>query len=387
MLKPFYIILYLVVFGISENSLPIARLELFQKACFLSVAIFLVLKFGVNLRRTSMLAALWFAAFLSTIFLQLSGKAVSIGLVLNTAASFSAALLLYSARLPERHLSAVESAITYLPVLCVLAGFLFIPIGRYPWVAEYTGALRLRGASISAHLAMMCVLAIYLLCRRLLLEYQPKLYLALLVNLAILLATGTRGAIIAVVLPLLVFLFQKLFSKGKKGFYLYVFVLLGIMTALGGFANVMLRNSEPAGASAGGVNLSGRDVAWAFFYDKFLTSPLWGLGLGSVTQLSQGIEEDNLQSFVVPHNEYLRFLVDVGVTGASVFFVALLFRHFAVAKRAKRGERIWVCSCILSFLTYSFFDNTISTMLFFSGWLFFLQKVEFRKRNFVYARS
>jgi O-antigen ligase len=69
------------------------------------------------------------------------------------------------------------------------------------------------------------------------------------------------------------------------------------------------------------LNMEGREVFWAVILKAFTTSPIYGLGLGSSTAIIQATFPR--EAGLVPHNEYLRLLADLGVVGTVLFFVAI----------------------------------------------------------------
>ena len=95
---------------------------------------------------------------------------------------------------------------------------------------------------------------------------------------------------------------------------------------------------------------NGRDRIWRGYLDEFLASPLFGRGLGAA-------EHSSYQE--LPHNAYLRLLVDGGVVGAAVYGIAVLLWARRVLELVRRGERPFVWALFLALGAYAFTDNVL----------------------------
>lgn len=87
------------------------------------------------------------------------------------------------------------------------------------------------------------------------------------------------------------------------------------------------------------VNWQGREFFWAFLAQSFVASPVLGNGIGSSTALLRSNFPGS--AGLVAHNEYLRLLVDVGLVGVAIFFVAII-KWLWGAVRAGRWDRPYV---------------------------------------------
>jgi len=101
-------------------------------------------------------------------------------------------------------------------------------------------------------------------------------------------------------------------------------------------------------------SLSGRDTIWSRYLDQFLDSPLFGRGLGAG---SLGVNY-----FQLPHNEYLRLLVEGGVVGLLVYGGAVVLWARRVLALIAPGERPFVRALFLALAVYALTDN-IFTMV------------------------
>lgn len=98
------------------------------------------------------------------------------------------------------------------------------------------------------------------------------------------------------------------------------------------------------------LDLSGRGHIWLGYLDDFRAAPLFGRGLGaSEHAVYQGL----------PHNEYLRLLVDGGLVGALVYATALLSWGRSVLERTRSGERAFVWALFCALAAYALTDNVL----------------------------
>jgi O-antigen ligase len=281
--------------------------------------------------------------------------------VLRGGLGLGLAWLAFYIRWPERTLRQFLGALPWLPLISLgVALPLWAAVGHAPILSEYTGAVRVQGASSPAHFAMLGVVGViasaYLARVR-----GGKLYDALIgFNLLMVLASGTRGALIAAVIVLLPTLWQYVRDGFGRRPVMSTLALL-LIGAAGVVAAPNLIERSFGNSLEAGVNTSGRTDAWEFFAEQWRTSPAFGVGLGMVSQLTEG-QEGNLTKFLVPHNEYLRMAVDTGLVGAALYILALLRLFRRVGQRVP--ERAFFAAVILGFLVYSGVDNTFGTVQF-----------------------
>jgi len=255
----------------------------------------------------------------------------------------------------------IRALLPWLAPASVAAGALLqaAGLGRL-FSAEFTGVPRLQGANIAAHLAMLAFIgtacALYEICRNASGRAGGRYALAL-INFVILVATGTRGPLLAMAPIVLAFL-AAAFRRALRRGVLHAVPLL--LLGGGGAAalwlqldNYRLRQSEKG--------LSGRDTAWNFFWEKANELPVFGRGLGAVLEANDGTL---YSGFTVPHNEYLRFYYDGGLVGLLVMLAAFVLVYAAIARRLAGAEKWTFRAFMLGVCIYSFTDNTLSTIQF-----------------------
>lgn len=354
-----YIILFAFLISATYVFYIIPFFEVFQKLLILIVTGFGVLKFG--LIKKKLILALFFSisVFFSTIFGFLINENFDFARVIVSYFSFIVIFLLFAINFNYQSQKNILLSIALLPILSILIGLIGFLWNRPPWGIEYTGAFRLKGGAIAAHLAMLGTVSVYSL---LLLiknnhENNRKYYVLLLLSICIVVLTATRGALIACFIALIPMIFNTLKNLNP----LKIFGIFSILTGLVFYIKKVLDIRNAQVLSSEEFNASGRLVAWEFFYEKILDYPLWGWGLGAVTKLTENEDENNLKAFVVPHNEYIRFVVDLGFIGGVFFLSSLILFIVYMSKFVHYNYKVNYYFMIVSFLIYSSVDNLIST--------------------------
>lgn len=354
-----YIMLFSFLISATYVFYIIPFFEFSQKLFILIVTIFGILNFGLIKRK--LILALFFSisVFFSSIFVFLINESFDFSRMLISYFSFIVIFLLFAINFNYKSQKNILISIALLPILSVLIGLIGFLWNRPPWGVEYTGAFRLKGGAIAAHLAMLGTVSVYSL---LLLiknnhDNSRKYYVLLFLSICIVVLTATRGALIACFIALIPMIFMTL----KKLNPLKIFGVFSILAVLGFYIKKVLEIRNAQALESEEFNASGRLVAWEFFYEKILDYPLWGWGLGAVTKLTENEDENNLRAFVVPHNEYIRFIVDLGFIGGGFFLSSLIFFLVYMSKFVHYDYKVNYYFMIFSFLIYSSVDNLIST--------------------------
>ena len=254
--------------------------------------------------------------------------------------------------------------ICLLPVVSVIAGVLLQVAHLHNLLdVEFTGAVRIQGANIPAHLAMLAFMGVAIPFIEI--KRNPQklrfFYTVLALNFFILIGTGTRGPILALVLMLLYYFYDILrqYLKGRTYFLIpllcsFLLIFAAVFMQLD---NIKKRSFERTTET--GIDLSGRAEAWTYFLKKAEVSPWTGRGLGAVTVANDGTL---YKGFVVPHNEYIRFYFDGGYIGAILLLLSLLTVFVLIYRALAPPVKPYYVLFITAFLIYSFSDNTLSTV-------------------------
>lgn len=109
------------------------------------------------------------------------------------------------------------------------------------------------------------------------------------------------------------------------------------------------------------LNWEGRMVFWSVVYDAFLSSPVFGLGLGASTFVLRL----NFPAFSSPvvHNDYLRLLSEAGLIGVALFtcamsaWLAVAFRAARLDDRTVREYALPAVGCLAALAIIGLTDN------------------------------
>jgi teichuronic acid biosynthesis protein TuaE len=174
------------------------------------------------------------------------------------------------------------------------------------------------------------------------------------VNLALVLLSGTRMAILASFTLLATYLWSSATLRAQLRRYRTQALCGGgllLATALAYLPTLQGRMFHEDQ-----LQLSSRDTLWSFYYDEFLLSPLFGRGLGAGFVASS----DWLQvTLPMPHNEYLHMLVVGGVTGFALWLAAVVlwFRH--LLQVASPNDREFLIAMIPALGVFAITDNIL----------------------------
>jgi len=252
-----------------------------------------------------------------------------------------------------------------LPIASLVIGVVLQGIGMHTLVAHGSGVGRLQGASIAAQLALTSLVSAtsaYVLYRQF--RWRPAPYL-LAADAAILVATFSRGAMIALaivlLIPLLRFVIAPLVRRPRVAVARAVtaVVVLGVATAAVA-PTIAARNDKGfyiPGQGFQADTTSGRSEAWKEFYAIAKQSPLFGHGLGSgpITKIHQ-------QGFLAQHNEYLRFYLENGYVGGILILLSIIIVVTRAVRLAPRRIRIDLTLAVLAIAVLSATDNTLTSV-------------------------
>ncbi|MFC3748860.1 O-antigen ligase family protein [Paenibacillus sp. GCM10012306] len=308
------------------------------------------------------LLALVFITFGFSIWLPQMTSSIAVKAFIGLSLPFVFLLINWKKEVAEQQIR----IICLLPLVSLLAGALLQAAHLHSFFdVEFTGAVRVQGANIPSHLAMLAFLGVaipFIEIKRC--PQRAKFFYTLLgLNFFILIGTGTRGPILALGLMVLYY-FYDILKQYLKGKTLYLIPLLCSFLLIFAAVYMQLDNLKKRSferTTETGVDLSGRTEAWTYFLNKAEDSPWAGRGLGAVTVANDG---SLYKGFVVPHNEYIRFYFDGGYIGVSLLMLSLLAVFLLVYRALAPPVKPYYVFFIAAFLIYSFSDNTLSTVQF-----------------------
>ncbi|OKP97091.1 O-antigen ligase [Paenibacillus sp. P46E] len=306
------------------------------------------------------MVGLLFITFGTSIWLPEMSGSIAIKAFIGLSLPFVFLLINWKKEVAERQIRILAS----LPLMSVLAGIMLQVAHLHPLLdVEFTGAVRIQGANIPAHLAMLAFMGVGIAFIEI--KRSPQharyFYIMLALNFLILIGTGTRGPILALVLMALYYFYDisKQYLKGRTQFLIPLLcsVILIFSAVYLQLDNIKKRSFERTTETT--VDLSGRAEAWEYFLNKAADSPWSGRGLGAVTVANDGTL---YKGFVVPHNEYIRFYFDGGYIGAILLLISLLAVFTLVYRALAKPVKPYYLFFLAGFMIYSFSDNTLSTV-------------------------
>lgn len=280
--------------------------------------------------------------------------------------SLSLPFFFFSIRYNRRLIDPALLFIALLPALCVAAGFLAQLLGMLdltgrPWEVysrEFTGAFRLSGTAISAYLAFLCFISIFVCLYQAIIYKKNHYFFIMGLAFVVLVLTGTRTPIACSILfggfSILFAARDDLRASSKLTLGILGLAFLGLVTVLT-WQNIEARFFGDIRES--GINTSGRAAIWDAMWAVYSVNEWFGRGIGTGAIV---LLEDRAVVSAAAHNEYLRLLVDGGIVGLAVYVIGFAFLMFRESRALERGQSIFVLGLLLAFAIYSLTDNTIT---------------------------
>jgi O-antigen ligase len=235
--------------------------------------------------------------------------------------------------------------VVLLPVLCLSGGVLTQALGLYSAHMDY---FRIQGASNSGWFGFLAYIGFAVAMHEAVRGASARLaYLAAL-DLSLVIVSGGRMALLASVIHAAAYVLALDSARAVLGRFLRPFLIGGCLVVLvfAAYLPLLAQRSLEDGI----VDLSGRGEIWRGFLGDFLQSPVFGQGLGATAQGSY---------FDLPHNEYLRLLVEVGTIGSLVLAGAILLWGRDVLRSAAAADRPFVLALFAALAVYATTDNVL----------------------------
>jgi O-antigen ligase len=236
-----------------------------------------------------------------------------------------------------------------LAAACVAAGLvLHLMDVRGLYFGSATRGLRLNGASNAGWLACLAFAGFAIALHEALRRRHLGFACLAAGNVLIAVLTGGRmgiGACLVLAVAYLGFTQPRIGPRGT--------IAMGIGGALGLLLlSASLVQGYHADRLEGMFSLTGRDTIWAGYFQQFLDSPLFGRGLGAGAL--------GASYFDLPHNDYLRLLVEGGVVGLVIYGGAVLLWGRRVVALVAPDERPFVRALFLALAVYALTDNVLT---------------------------
>ncbi len=296
--------------------------------------------------------------------------------------ALSLGALAFEIRLPARLRAFLVSALPWVASINLGAGLLLSFLGDRSFYRIDWGAFRLQGTVVPAHLAYLSLIGLLF---SLLASFDRKSWLGMAVaNFAILTWAGSRAAILEGLLLITAWLVvdglrarRGLAVLRRRERWLVAAAGLVVLASYGPFMAARMaafhahQPGEVLELVPGELEISatGRLRAWRFFWGVAEENLWFGRGLGAGVTASVG----QLHSaFRVPHNEYLRLIVDGGLVGLALLVLAYVLVGRQVVRSLGRDPlRFFAAAALGAFAFDALLRNPLSAQHFMIPfWLF-----------------
>jgi hypothetical protein len=243
--------------------------------------------------------------------------------------------------------------LAFIPLAQVAVGICYAALGLQPlfYMDSSIGVPRLAGATIPAFLAGFAVVGGLAALFYADIKDKPRYLWLVALNGFILLLTAARMATLVAIITwgaAFIFGFRRQY---RLKFYLAIagVVLAPVMLALFG---------EQLVARALSFDEKSRDVMRYFLEHYAEAYPDFGIGLGHQYTI---ISRDLIVRIgaVAAHNEYLKYLVELGWVGGGLFALGWAWLFVATWGSRINTRRTVYLLCVVAFLIYSATDNTL----------------------------
>ena len=236
---------------------------------------------------------------------------------------------------------------------CVASGALLHLLDiRGAYYGSASRGLRLHGASNAGWLACLAFAGFAVALHEALQRRHPGFACLAAGNLVIAVLTGGRMGVGACLVLAVAYLGAAALPA-RGGIDRRATLAFGIGGTLGLFllgASLVrgfgIENVEAA------FSLTARESIWASHFGAFLESPIFGRGLGAGAL--------GVNYYHLPHNDYLRLLVEGGVVGLVLYGAAVVLWARQVLASVAPGERGFVRALFLALAVYALTDNILT---------------------------
>jgi len=181
-------------------------------------------------------------------------------------------------------------------------------------------------------------------------------------NFVVIVATESRGSLVAAFLGLLVFFTLKI-TRGHKGRAAFTLAGASLSIALlliayrdlieGWAASLLFLNDKYRGL---GTGFTGRLDAWQEAFDLFLSNPWFGVGFR--------MHEQYMTTLSSAHNGYLSLLAEVGLAGTIALTLLMILGCWRLFRKALTGDSVAILglSFVVGYLFLATFERFFLNM-------------------------
>jgi O-antigen ligase len=307
------------------------------------------LRYGVRRRMNWPLAALIAAFALSLALADLHPK-LTFALMVMSLGIFALPWCFTSVVLEPGSRRVCASVIALTPLLSVVVGTFMALAGIRPGFPEVD---RMEGATgNAAAFAILAFAGFVVALHEMSRPGRPFAGALAVINLALVILSGTRMAIAASAVFLIAYLLlaeglrQRLLTQRARtagGIAVVAAALVWYWPTLEARLFDHPRTVDTVSIGDADVNLSGRDDIWGFYFEEFTFSPLFGRGMGSGFIAAADWLPWPRKT---PHNEYLHILVNTGVIGFALIAAAIFFWYRNLLEAAADNDRTFLVALL-----------------------------------------
>jgi O-antigen ligase len=241
--------------------------------------------------------------------------------------------------------------VALLPALCIAAGAILDVMGAYTlFSGSDDRGDRLRGASNAGWLAFLGFVGFAIAAHEAIRRRDVTFAGLAAANLLIVLLSGGRMALLACAVLSVGYVALTPALRTPTGLLglLAAGAAVAVLVVAGGLELPIQELTEQNGQL---LDPNGRGRLWRHYLEEVRASPLFGHGLGAAERASlyHGL----------PHNGYLRLLVDAGVLGAAAYLTAVVLWARRVVRLFGPSERGFVAALLLALAIYAVTDNIL----------------------------
>jgi O-antigen ligase len=240
--------------------------------------------------------------------------------------------------------------IALLPSLCAAVGFVLQAADLYvALTGSATRLFRLHGASNAGWLVCLAFVGFAIALHEGIRGGRLGFSALAAVNVAIAVMTGGRMGLGAAVVFAVAYCLLDGRIRQRLARVPRPILGLGLTAAVLLFGWLLVHTYHKPEAM---LTISGRDTLWERYAREFWGSPMFGRGVGAA-----GLVDDY---FDLPHNDYLRLLVEGGVVGFLAYAGAVALWGQRMLARIDPGERAFAQAIFLALAIYALTDNLLT---------------------------
>ncbi|OIM61828.1 O-antigen ligase family protein, partial [Oenococcus oeni] len=337
------LLLFMIIY---TNGSHQSTVDLLIKSLFLITVLYLLITSGFKSKVLFILILVMLFSMSLSYFFGIRDGYYTLQDAVTAGTSILLGFMIMCINLKDKTVVLWLKTVSLMPVISLIIGIPLFMIGAINYLGR--DGTSIAGSSLSTNLSFFGVLGI-MAVTILSSKYDFQKYNVLkFINFFIVLSTLTRGGIISslvLLIPDVIIFFKKILQDATSFLKSIFFGLISVFPIILIVQKLLTRSYE----SNGTLNTSGRSDAWKIIL-SLQTNYISGNGIGSLKTYTF---DQQLAAFTAAHNEYVRIFFETGWIGVGCSLIAL----FLIIKNIEFNKMDFFI--LLSFLIYSFTDNTI----------------------------